>query len=97
MSKGVRGFYIVTDFIKEQLLNDVNVNTVSYGEIQDINLKKQDIYPLSHLNVVAAIPLENAIQFTVTVIAMDLVDESKEEVEETVEGSAEEAAPAPSE
>jgi hypothetical protein len=49
--QGIRGFYQLTETIKEQLLNDVNVNTVTTGDITEIDLSKQTIFPLSHIIV----------------------------------------------
>lgn len=77
MGKGIRGFYLVTEFIESSLLEDDNVNTVTYGDIARINLNKQDIYPISHINVLNAVPQENQIVFSISVISMDLVDTSK--------------------
>lgn len=77
MGQGIRGFYLVTEFIEASLLEDDNVNSVTYGDISRINLNKQDIYPISHINVLNAIPQENQIVFTISVISMDLVDMSK--------------------
>ena len=45
--QGIRGFYQLTETIKAQLLADVNCNTVTTGDIYDVNLNKQDIFPLS--------------------------------------------------
>jgi len=45
----MKGFYQVTETIKNQLLSDVNVNTVTTGDITKIDLSKQTIFPLSHL------------------------------------------------
>jgi hypothetical protein len=49
--QGIRGFYQLTEKIKEQLLNDVNCNTVTTGDITEIDLSKQTIFPLSHIIV----------------------------------------------
>ncbi len=87
MGKSVRGFYLVTEFIEEQLLADSNVNTVTYGAIEDIALEKQNIYPLSHMNVLNAVPQENQIVFTISVIAMDCVDVSKEAKQDIFTGN----------
>jgi len=87
MGKSVRGFYLVTEFIEGQLLADSNVNTVTYGSIEDIALEKQNIYPLSHMNVLSAIPQENQIVFTISVISMDCVDVSKEATEDIFKGN----------
>jgi hypothetical protein len=40
---GVRGFYLLTQAIKNQLLSDVNVNTVTEGDLFDVDLSKQSI------------------------------------------------------
>ena len=48
-NQGVRGFYQITDTLKTNLLLDENVNTVTTGDIFDIDLEKQTIFPLSHI------------------------------------------------
>ena len=45
-NQGIRGFYQVTDTLKTQLLSDVNCKTVTTGDISQVNLNKQDIFPL---------------------------------------------------
>jgi hypothetical protein len=47
----MKGFYQVTQVIKDQLLADVNVNTVTTGDITRIDLSKQTMFPLSHIIV----------------------------------------------
>ena len=42
------GFYDVADKLKEILLGDENVNTVTYGDITKVATNKTTIYPLSH-------------------------------------------------
>ena len=75
--QGIRGFYQLTETIKDQLLNDVNVNTVTTGDITEIDLSKQTIFPLSHIIVNNVITEEQYLSFNLTVMAMDIVDESK--------------------
>jgi hypothetical protein len=48
-NQGVRGYYQITETIKTNLLADENVNTVTTGDIFDIDLSKQTIFPLSHI------------------------------------------------
>ena len=43
-NQGVRGFYQLTETIKTELLEDKNINTVTTGDITDVNLNKQDIF-----------------------------------------------------
>ena len=78
---GIRGFYLLTEAIKEQLLSDVNVNTVTTGDIYDIDLNKQSIFPLSHLIVNSATAEEQVLRINVSVLSMDLVQDSKRKPE----------------
>ena len=48
-NQGIRGFYQLTDTIKTNLLLDSNVNTVTTGDITEIDLSKQTIFPLAHI------------------------------------------------
>ena len=47
--QGTRAFYQITETIKSNLLSDVNVNTVTTGDISDVDLQKQTIFPLCHI------------------------------------------------
>ena len=87
MLQGSRAFYLLSEFIKDSLLDTDGVNTVTYGDIERVDLSKQTLYPLSHINVLNAVPQENQIVFTFSVIAMDLVDISKEEVDDLFTGN----------
>ena len=75
---GIRGFYLLTETIKDQLLGDVNVNTVTTGDIYDIDLAKQSIFPLSHIIINSVSTQEQTLTFNISVLSMDIVDESKE-------------------
>ena len=76
----MKGFYNITTKIKETLALDAFVNTVTYGDIFEVDLNKQDIFPLSHFIVNNATYLGSAWQFSLSVICMDIVDESKDAV-----------------
>lgn len=76
----MRGFYQVTETIKEALLSDVNVNTVTTGDITKIDLGKQTIFPLSHIIVNNVSNEDSVLRFNLSILAMDIVDVSKEEV-----------------
>ena len=86
-NQGVRGYYQITDTIKTNLLNDENVNTVTTGDIFDIDLSKQTIFPLSHIMVNTVTIQEQALSFDITVMCMDIVDESKEETTDIFRGN----------
>ena len=76
----MKGFYQVTQVIKDQLLSDVNVNTVTTGDITRIDLSKQTTFPLSHIIVNNVGNEDNILRFSLSVLSMDVVNISKEEV-----------------
>jgi len=76
----MKGFYQVTETIKDALLSDVNVNTVTTGDITRIDLGKQTMFPLSHLVVNNVGNEDSVLRFSLSILAMDIVDISKEEV-----------------
>lgn len=74
----MNGFYRVLDQIKTALQADPNCNTVTYGDITQVDLDKQTIFPLSHIIVNSATSGENTITFNLSILAMDIVDVRKE-------------------
>ena len=87
MNTGIRGFYLLTDLIKEQLLSDEDVNTVTFGDITEVDLYKQSIFPLSHLIVNSVTSAENTLSFNISILSMDIVDQSKEETTDRFVGN----------
>lgn len=87
MKTGIRGFYLLTEKIKETLLDDVNVNTVTFGDITEVDLSKQTIFPLSHMIVNSVTSSENVLTFNISVLAMDVVDQSKEKTTDIFVGN----------
>ena len=71
--------YLILEKTKEVLEADIDVNTVTYGDITQIDLDKQTIYPLSHVMLNTVTSNEQVLRFNISIIAMDLVDVTKEE------------------
>ena len=86
-NQGVRGFYQVSETIKNQLLDDRNINTVTTGDITQINLRKQDIFPLGHIIINSVTIEEQVLRFNITLLTMDIVNMSKEETVDIFKGS----------
>jgi len=86
-NQATRGFYQITDQIKTQLLSDPNVNTVTFGNISDVDLNKQTIYPLSHIMINSVSFPEKVMNFNISVITMDIVNDSKEEITDVFIGN----------
>ena len=85
--QGIRGFYQLTETIKTQLLSDENVNIVTTGDITEIDLSKQSIFPLCHIIVNSVSTQEQVLAFNITVMAMDIVDVDKEATTDLFRGN----------
>ncbi|MAO19342.1 MAG: hypothetical protein CMJ25_01215 [Phycisphaerae bacterium] len=85
--QGSRAFYNVTETIKAQLLADINVNTVTTGDITEVDLQKQTIFPLSHIMVNNVSQEDGVLRFNVSIMSMDIVDQSKEITVDIFEGN----------
>tara|TARA_X000001382_G_scaffold101311_1_gene76002 strand:+ start:51 stop:506 length:456 start_codon:yes stop_codon:yes gene_type:complete len=83
----MNSFYDLTKKIKDTLKAEPFVNTVTYGSLDDIDLNKQTIFPLSHIIVNNAVVGENTVAYNISVLSMDIVDESKEEVTDNFVGN----------
>jgi len=74
----MKGFYNLTDKLKDTLLAEPFVNTVTFGSIDEVDLNKQTIFPLSHITVNNTTVNSKTLTFNVSILAMDIVDISKE-------------------
>lgn len=74
------GFYDLLNKLKVHFNSDTIVNTVTQGDIFQVDLNKQTIFPLTHLMVNSSTLSDNTMTFNVSIIAMDIVDISKTEV-----------------
>ena len=86
-NQGIRGYYQLTETIKTYLLSDINCKTVTTGDITDVNLQKQDIYPLSHLIINNVSQEDGVLRFSISVLSMDIVDRSKKETTDLFTGN----------
>ena len=77
----MNSFYRVIDKIKQAVSSEPFNSAVTFGDIADIDLRKQGMFPLSHITVNSATITENMIQHNMTIFFMDLVDVSNVEDE----------------
>ena len=68
------GYSLVYNTIKDHMANEPFINSFGEGMGDEIDLSKQTIYPLSYMVMETATPDANAVQFTFTLYAMDIVD-----------------------
>jgi len=73
-------FYEITQAIKNTLQDDLFVNTVTTGDIFKVDLNKQTIFPLSHIIVNSVSYQGNVLNYNISILCMDIVDESKDKV-----------------
>ena len=73
------GYYTLIDTLRTLLIASPFVNQVTEGDLYDIDLSKQTIFPLSHIMVNNVSILPNVLKANITIIAMDIVDISKSE------------------
>jgi hypothetical protein len=83
----IRGFYLLTEKIKDLLLENPNVNTVTYGDISKIDLNKQTIFPLSHTIVNSVVSSERTLTINMSILSMDIVNISKDETQDVFLGT----------
>jgi len=75
----MKEFYDLVDNIFTELNSNDFVNTVTFGNIMDVDLAKQTIFPLAHINIQNATFNQHTITLGIQVIAMDIVDETKQD------------------
>lgn len=70
--------YDLINKIKEAFKDEPFVNTVTEGDIFEVDLAKRTLFPLSHIIVNSATHQGNVIQFNITILMMDLLDQKDE-------------------
>jgi hypothetical protein len=81
----MRQFYNLTQTIKDTLEAHSQINSVTFGDIFDVDLNKQSIFPLGHIMVNQASIDGQTITINVSVMCMDVVDETKEDLRDQSE------------
>ena len=72
-------YYNILTKLKAELDNDPFTNTTTNGDLNEVDLSKQTIFPLTHIIVNNATFRDNIIQYNISILAMDIVDISKDE------------------
>jgi hypothetical protein len=71
--------YDILDVLRDELRSHPAVNTVSYGDITDLDLDKTTMFPLSHLLIDNASYGERTITFSIKLLCADIVDYNQSE------------------
>ena len=75
----MRQFYDITTKLKDTLQAHSQVNVVTTGDLFDVDLNKQTIFPLSHIIVNQATFEGQVVRMSVSLVCMDVVDDTKED------------------
>ena len=83
----MNGYFYVINTLKTYLKNTPFVNTVTVGDIFAVDLTKQTIYPLNHIIVNTATLGEVTFSMNISILFMDLVNDSKAEIVDIWDGN----------
>ena len=72
--------YELIDTIKTLTEGNDFTNKITFGELPDVNLSKDDTFPLLHLMIEDATIEERTIDYTLNIIAADIVDHIDEDL-----------------
>ena len=80
-------YFDIIDKLKTHFDGDVLVNTVTQGNLFDIDINKMDIFPLVHIIVNNASLESNVVRYNISILAMDIVDITKDETVSEFDGN----------
>jgi hypothetical protein len=72
-------YFNILDTLKGHLDSDPFITTVTEGDIFQVDLGKQTLFPLAHIMVNTATFEGNVLRFNITLMVMDIADISKNE------------------
>ena len=75
-------FYDIIDKMKTYLQGNNNINTVTFGDIFEVDLAKQTIFPLAHIIVNSCTFQEHVVRFNMQIICMDIVQDTNEDLKD---------------
>ena len=75
--RGVEAVYRIIDALKTELLSNDFCNKVTLGTLNEIDLAKMTVFPLSHITLDTVTHNENTLSFSITIYNLDIVEVSK--------------------
>jgi hypothetical protein len=75
----MRSYYNIIDKLHTYLNGNASINTVTFGDLLEVDLSKQTIFPLAHVNIQNVAFEEHVMNININVVVMDLVDEDKDD------------------
>lgn len=75
----MKNIFALTDAIKAELESNELINQVTFGDLFEVDLLKQNIFPLAHVGMTNATLSQGVAFVNMSILFLDVVDESKEE------------------
>ena len=72
----MNNIFKLTDRIKEELTSNELINQVTFGDLMDVDLQKQNIFPLAHVGMTSATISDGVANVNVSILFLDIVDTS---------------------
>lgn len=88
--RGIRSYYLIMSKLEEQLLDSLFVKTVTFGDISQVDLRKQTIFPLSHIIMNNVVQSGQVMTYNMTILLMDIIDINKAVVVDQFTGNTDE-------
>jgi hypothetical protein len=75
----MNNIFKLTDKIKIELQNNELINQVTFGDLFEVDLLKQNTFPLAHVGMTSALMGQGVAYVNMSILFLDIVDESKSE------------------
>jgi hypothetical protein len=80
--RGVQALYDLIDTLKTELESNPFCNNVTIGELTEVDLRKQTIFPMAHITLNDVTHADNSLTFSITIVNVDIVNVSKDITQE---------------
>ena len=74
----MKAIYEILDKIKDKLRESPNIQTVSFGDIMEVDLNKTTLYPLAHIGMGGVGFQEHTLQLSINLLLLDIVDDNRD-------------------
>ena len=74
----MNGYLDLLNALKTELTNNALIKSVTFGSIDEVELKKKEIYPLAHVGINAGSIGSSSTDLNVSILFLDVVDDEKD-------------------
>lgn len=85
--RGVQSVYRLIEALNNELINNEFCNSVTFGELTELDLQKLTLFPLANITLNSVSHESNNLIFDVTIVNVDVVDISKDPIENLIYGN----------